>query len=156
MASGQELVADIGPPIMVGPLTIRFLVTGEQSHGSLALFELDVPAGAGLPGPAHLHDGYEETIYGLRGKLVWTVDGESLPREPGEVLCIPRGAVHRFENAGQTDATVLIAVSPAGIGPAYFQEVAAALAASAPGPPDPELMGEIMRRHGLTPVPSAS
>ncbi len=156
MAPDHAPVANVGPQIAVGPLTIRFLVTGEQSHGSLTLFEMDVPAGAGLPGPAHFHDGYEETIYGLRGALVWTVDGQTMAREPGEPLCIPRGAVHRFANSGAQAATVLIAVSPAGIGPAYFQEVAAALAAAAPGPPDPERMGEIMRRHGLTPVPSTS
>ena len=50
--------------IRVGPLAIRFLVEGEASGGSVAVFEFDVPAGARLPG-AHSHDGYEETVYGL-------------------------------------------------------------------------------------------
>ena len=52
--------------IQVGPLAIRFLVEGEASGGSVAVFEFDVPAGAKLP-VAHSHDAYEETIYGLRG-----------------------------------------------------------------------------------------
>jgi hypothetical protein len=50
--------------IKVGEVAIRFLVEAEQSAGSVAVFEFDVPAGAKVP-VAHSHDGYEETIYGL-------------------------------------------------------------------------------------------
>ena len=32
--------------IKVGQMTIRFLVEGEESGGSVAVFEFDVPAGA--------------------------------------------------------------------------------------------------------------
>ena len=52
--------------IKVGEVAIRFLVEGEWSAGSVAVFEFDVPAGARVPVP-HSHDGYEETIYGARG-----------------------------------------------------------------------------------------
>jgi quercetin dioxygenase-like cupin family protein len=140
-------------PIVVGPLTIRFLVTGKDSGGSAALFELGVPAGAGLPGPAHSHDTYEETLYGLGGVLTVTVDGRPIALRPGEAVCIPRGAVHRFANHGDAPALALAVVSSAGIGPAYFQEVAAALAEAGDAPPNPARMGAIMRRHGLTPAP---
>jgi hypothetical protein len=57
-------------------VAIRFLVEGEQSAGAVAVFELDVPAGAGVP-VARSHDGYEETIYGLEGVLTWTIEGAS-------------------------------------------------------------------------------
>ena len=60
--------------IMVGDMAIRFLVEGEQSAGSVAVFEFDVPAGAKVAA-AHSHDGYEETIYGLQGVLTWTIEG---------------------------------------------------------------------------------
>ena len=53
----------------MGEVAIRFLVEGEQSGGSVAVFEFDVPAGAKVP-VAHSHDGYEETIYGLDGAEV--------------------------------------------------------------------------------------
>ena len=62
--------------IRIGPLAIRFVVEGDESRGAVAMFEFDVPAGAKVP-IAHSHDGYEETIYGLEGTLVWTVEGES-------------------------------------------------------------------------------
>ena len=55
----------MGEEIKVGEVGIRFLVEGEQSAGSVAVFEFDVPAGAKAP-VAHSHDGYE-TIYGLEG-----------------------------------------------------------------------------------------
>ncbi|MDE3025165.1 MAG: cupin domain-containing protein, partial [Acidobacteriota bacterium] len=61
--------------IRVGAIAIRFLLEGAQSNGSVAAFEFAVPAGSRVPA-AHSHDGYEETIYGLEGTLVWTVEGE--------------------------------------------------------------------------------
>src|SRR5262245_26572243 len=51
--------------IRLGPLAVRFLVTGEDSNGSAAIFELTVPASQRLAAPAHSHDHYEETIYGI-------------------------------------------------------------------------------------------
>ena len=139
--------------IHIGPLEIRFLVTDEQSSGTVAVFEVVVPAGQRLMGPAHSHDHYEETIYGLHGVLTWTVDGKRIDVEPGQALCIPRGAVHRFDNDGVDDAKVLCVATPAAIGPQYFRDVAEALGAAGGGPPDRSKMMEIMRRHGLTPAP---
>jgi quercetin dioxygenase-like cupin family protein len=137
--------------IKVGSVVIRFLVEGQQSAGSVALFEFDVPAGARVPA-AHSHDGYEETIYGLEGVLTWTVEGAQVDVGPGETVVIPRGAVPRFENTGHFDAKALGIVTPGILGPAYFRDVAAVLDAAAGGPPDLEAMGEVMRRHGLTPA----
>jgi len=137
--------------IRVGEVAVRVLVEGEQSAGSVALFEFDVPAGAKVP-VAHSHDGYEETIYGLAGVLTWTIEGISTDVGPGETLVIPRGAVHRFENAGEADAGALAIVTPGLLGRAYFLEVAAVLAAAAGGPPDLAAVSAVMRRHGLTPV----
>jgi quercetin dioxygenase-like cupin family protein len=136
--------------IRLGPLVIRFLVAGDDSRGSAAVFECIVPAGEKLRAPAHSHDAYEETVYGLEGVLTWTVDGRAIDVAPGQALCIPRGAVHRFDNLGQEDARALMIASPALIGPAYFREVAAATAAG--GPPDPARIADIMRRYGLTPA----
>ena len=122
--------------IKIGQLAIRFLVEGEESGGSVAVFEFDVPAGAKLPA-AHSHDGYEETIYGLEGVLTWTLDGTPIEVGPGEVLCIPRGAVHRFDNTHDDDAKMLAIVTPGILGSDYFREIAAVLEAAAGGPPDP-------------------
>src|SRR3954466_16262685 len=92
--------------IKVGPMAIRFLVEGEQSGGSVAVFEFDVPAGSTLPA-AHSHDGYEETIYGLEGGVAWPGEGNAIEVGPGETLCIPRGAVHQFDTPHETDGKTL-------------------------------------------------
>ena len=134
--------------IKVGGMAIRFLVEGEQSAGSVAVFEFDVPAGAKVAA-AHSHDGYEETIYGLEGVLTWTTEGTPIDIGPGEVLCIPRGAVHQFDNPHVVDAKALAIVTPGVLGPDYFREVAAILDAAAGGPPN---LAAVMRRHGLTPA----
>ena len=138
--------------IRLGPLAVRFLVTGDDSTGSVAAFELAVPSGQHLAAPAHSHDHYEETVYGIAGVLTWTVDGAPIEVGPGQALCIPRGAVHRFDNNGNQDVKALCLVTPAAIGPQYFREVAEAMLATAGGPPDRARMAEIMRRHGLTPT----
>jgi len=137
--------------ITVGQLAIRFLVESEQSAGSVTVFEFDVPAGAKVP-VAHSHDGYEETIYGLDGVLTWTIEGTTTEVRPGDALCIPRGAVHHFDNTGDADARALAIVTPGILGPEYFREVGAVVDAAAGGPPDLEAVGAVMRRHGLTPA----
>jgi quercetin dioxygenase-like cupin family protein len=146
---------DVNPSdeaIRLGPLTVRFLITGDDSGGSAAVFEVGVPAAQRLAAPAHSHDHYEETIYGINGVLTWTVNGKPIDVGPGQALCIPRGTVHQFDNNGSLDAKVLCVVSPAAIGPAYFREARDVIAASAGGPPDSAKMMAIMRAHGLTPA----
>jgi quercetin dioxygenase-like cupin family protein len=139
--------------IRIGPLAVRFLITGDDASGSVALFELTVPATQRLAGPAHSHDHYEETVYGIEGVLTWTVDGKRIDVGPGQALCIPRGAIHRFDNHGTRDVKALCAITPAAIGPQFFRESAGVINAAAGGPPDRVKMIEIMRRHGLTPAP---
>jgi quercetin dioxygenase-like cupin family protein len=134
-------------------MAIRFLVEGEDSGGSVAVFEFDVPAGAKVAA-GHSHDGYEETVYGVAGVLTWTIEGVTTEVGPGEALLIPRGAVHRFDNNGDADARALAVVTPGILGPGYFREVAAVLGAAAGGPPDLAAIGEVMRRHGITPAGS--
>jgi quercetin dioxygenase-like cupin family protein len=136
--------------IRIGDLAIRFLLEGDRSAGSVALFEFDVPAGAKVAA-AHSHDGFEETIYGLDGVLTWTVDGITTDVGPGEALWISRGAVHCFDNTRDVDASALAVVTPGILGPDYFRDVAAIVEAG--GPPDLAAIANVMRRHGLTPAP---
>jgi len=140
--------------INVGQLGVRFLVEGSDSNGSVSVFECHVPASSRMPAP-HSHDGFEETIYGLGGVTTWTIDGTSTEIGAGEAVCVRRGAIHGFENRGSEDATFLAIASPGVFGPDYFHEVGEVLAASAGGPPDLAALGDVMRRHGLTPAPHA-
>jgi quercetin dioxygenase-like cupin family protein len=144
------MAAQAREQIRIGQMTIRFLLQGDESEGAAAVFEFDVPAGSAIQA-AHSHDAYDETIYGLEGVLTWTVEGSAVDVAAGEVIHIPRGAVHRFENAGGDDARALAIVTPGILGPDYFREIAAVIDDAAGGPPDLAAVGAVMRRHGLTP-----
>ena len=65
---------------------------------------------------------------------------------------IPRSAVHHFDNTREVDAKALAIVTPGILGPDFFREIAAGLDAAAEGPPDVAVLGQVMRRHGLTPT----
>lgn len=136
--------------INIGPLEIRFLLTGNDSNGSVSVFELFVPIGQKIPAPAHKNDAYEEILYGIEGILTWTVDGTAIEVGPGQALCIPRGAVHRFDNFGSEDVKQLVVITPAIMGPAYFHEAAEIINAAAGGQTDRAKMTEVFRRHGMT------
>jgi gentisate 1,2-dioxygenase len=117
------------------------------------MFEFTVPAGSRVPVP-HSHDAFDETVYGQSGVGTWTVDGEKVRVETGDVLFIPRGHIHQFENLDNSDARMLSVITPGLLGPAYFYEMAEVI--NAGGPPDVEKLKEIMRRHGLRPAPPAA
>ena len=136
--------------IRIGPIGIRFLLTGHDSGGSASVFEVLVPAGQKLPAPAHKNDAYEEILYGIEGVLTWTVDGTPIAVGPGQALCIPRGAAHRFDNLGGEDVKQLCVITPAIMGPAYFREAADVIGAATGGPPDRAKMMDVFRRHGMT------
>jgi quercetin dioxygenase-like cupin family protein len=155
--NSQALELQVNPAdetIRLGPVAVRFLITGTQAAGSVAVFELLVPNAQRLAAPAHSHDHYEETVYGLEGVLTWTVDGNRIDVGPGQALCIPRGAVHRFDNTGDQDVKALCMITPAAIGPRFFREAAEVINAATGGPPDRARLAEILLRHGLTPAPA--
>ncbi len=136
--------------ITLGPVGVRFLITGDDSKNSVSVFEVRVPVGHKLVAPAHKNNAYEEVLYGIEGVLTWTVDGTPIEVGPGQALCIPRGAVHRFDNLGSEDVKQLCVIAPAIMGPAYFREAAEVIGAAAGGPPDRAKMTEVFRRHGMT------
>ncbi|WP_245328980.1 cupin domain-containing protein [Bradyrhizobium centrolobii] len=43
--------------------------------------------------------------------LTWTVNGKQVDVGPGQALCIPRGAIHRFENHGGQDVRALCVIT---------------------------------------------
>lgn len=137
-------------PIQVGAMTVLFHVDADQSGGSVTVFECVAPAKARMPAP-HSHDDFDETVFGLEGVTSYTVGGERIDLKPGESLFIPRRVIHGFDNQGDVDARFLAIISPGLLGPSYFKEVAEVLGTG--GPPDVEKIGEVMRRHGLTPAP---
>lgn len=138
-----------GDVIRVGQIEIRFRLEAPDTGGHFTLFEGLVPSGARVPIP-HIHETFDETIYGQAGVLSWTVDGQKIDVGPGDVLFIRRGRVHHFDNAGSIDTRILSVITPGVLGPEYFRDVAAVL--NIGGPPDLQRLGAVMQRHGLRPA----
>lgn len=136
--------------IRIGGLELRFLQTREGTEGCLDAFEMVVQPNARMPVP-HYHESWDELAYGLRGTVTFRVEGRDVPIGPGESVFIRRGIVHGFRNDAQEPAACLCVLTPGVLGPGYFREIAAAMSPT----PDPARMAEIMRRHGLVPVPGA-
>jgi quercetin dioxygenase-like cupin family protein len=85
--------------------------------------------------------------------VTFTVEGKDVEIGPGDTVFIRRGVVHRFDNRSGAPARCLCVLTPGVLGPEYFREMAAELAAGTP--PDPARMRTIMERHGLIPVARA-
>ncbi|MCW3474542.1 cupin domain-containing protein [Limobrevibacterium gyesilva] len=137
--------------IRIGGLELRFLHSKEDTGGSLDVFEMTVQPNARMPVP-HYHESWDETVYGLAGVTTWRIDGQDVAVGPGQTVFIKRGVVHGFRNGTQEPGTCLCILSPGALGPAYFRDMAALLAA---GAPDLAKMKETMLRYGLVPVPTA-
>lgn len=58
--------------------------------------------------------------------------------------------MHRFDNLGNEDVKQLAVISPAIMGPAYFREAAEVISAATEGPPTPQTIMDLFRRHGMT------
>ncbi len=63
--------------IRLGGIVLRFLVDGTVSGSGVTMFEMTVAPGAGMPVPHH-HVGFDETGYGVSGRLKFTLEGETL------------------------------------------------------------------------------
>jgi quercetin dioxygenase-like cupin family protein len=135
--------------IHLGGVHLRFLIDGPSTGAPLTLFEMSVEPGARVP-LAHHHEGFDETGYGLSGRLRMTVAGKAFDLTAGESVHIPRGVVHGFENPHSETARALFIITPGIFGAPFFRELAALLAGG--GPPDPKAIGAIMLRHGLVPA----
>jgi len=136
--------------IRVGQTEITFLLEGKDTDGRLAMFEFTVPAGAKVP-LAHSHERNDETVYGIEGVITFTVNGTRHDVGPGETFFIPRGAVHGYNNFGQTRTKALTIVTPALLSPEFFKEIAALV--NVVGPPDMEKIKVVYSKYGLKLAP---
>jgi quercetin dioxygenase-like cupin family protein len=136
---------------------VAVLLTGEQTGGKLFMAEATVPPGCGnLP---HIHDREDETFYLHQGTLSIQVGDKALLASPGDVVQLPRGVMHCFQNTGNVNAKFLIVAAPAGL-EKFFEEgfYPAVDWPNAMPPMNDEFMGRVMTaaaKCGLTFLPPA-
>jgi quercetin dioxygenase-like cupin family protein len=128
-----------------------FLVTSEESAGSM--FALDCLVGAGGGPPPHRHLAEDELFTILAGAIEFTTGDETRTVRAGESVFVPRGTRHAYVNAGDADARMVAVYSPAGM-EGWFREVCTPVtdASAAPPPVTPELIARMMEagpRHSV-------
>jgi len=134
----------------LGGLGVRFMIPGADSAGGFSLVEHPLQPRA-LAAPLHRHsreDEYSVVVSGQVGALL----GEGVVvGKPGDVIWKPRGQWHTFWNAGDTQASLLEIISPAGF-ERYFAELMETFGNNRP---QPEKIGPIAARYGLELDPSS-
>ena len=90
---------------------VDFLNESKDTNNEYCEFRCSIKSASRTPMP-HYHQGFDETVYGEKGIVIWTVNGKTKNVGPGETLFIPRGAVHMFENKSDQTVEVLCRTTP--------------------------------------------
>jgi quercetin dioxygenase-like cupin family protein len=91
---------------------IVFRKTAADTDGELLAFELFLDPDGHVPG-AHVHPEQEERFEVVKGTMKFRRGLETVVARAGDTVVVPPGTVHRFENAGEEPAHVLVEVRPA-------------------------------------------
>ena len=134
---------EVEPLVFPNAITLKILLSGKQSNGSLVIFEDIVEPGVGPP--RHIHHHQDETFFFLEGKFIAEVGGELMHFQPGDVAFIPQGTVHAFKNVGEKPGRLRYVFSPAQTIEAMFLEFYEALQE---GDLSMETMTKICTKHG--------
>jgi quercetin dioxygenase-like cupin family protein len=97
-----------------------FLVTGEESGGSM--FALDCRVGAGGGPPPHRHLAEDELFTIVEGSITFTAGDETRVVSAGQSVFVPRGTCHAYRNDEDDPARMIAVYSPAGM-EGWFREV---------------------------------
>jgi quercetin dioxygenase-like cupin family protein len=101
--------------ILVNPTSgerFVFHETAGDTGGRLLSFELEVAPGGRVPG-AHVHPTQEERFDVVSGTMRFRKGLRTVTAEAGDSVVVPPGTAHRFANAGDEPARVLVRVTPA-------------------------------------------
>ena len=97
-------------------------VRPEHTGGAFAVFEENVPEGAGPP--LHVHAKEHETFTVLEGRIRFRAGEEEFVAAPGDIVVIPPGTPHTFQGKGPGLARALVQLTP-GAAAGFFEAVAA-------------------------------
>ena len=128
----------------LGGLGVRFMVSGDESGGRFSLVEHPLAPRA-LAAPMHRHTREDEYSFIVTGRVGADLGGRVVFGQPGDLIFKPRAQWHTFWNAGDTEASLLEIISPAGF-ERYFEEL---IDLFTDGTPKPELIGAVAARDGL-------
>ena len=83
-------------------------VSGEiGSRVTVRIAEIAVPQPGDKPRGPHLHHGFEECIYLLKGQGTTCAESGEIPIKPGDIILIPAGEKHMTRNTGSEPLVLL-------------------------------------------------
>ena len=90
---------------------IVFQKTAADTDGELLAFELFLDPDGHVPG-AHVHPVQEERFEVVKGTMKFQKGLKTIVARAGDTVVVPPGTIHRFTNAGDGPAHVLVEVRP--------------------------------------------
>ncbi len=132
--------------------TAQIKLSGEQTNGSMVVALSSTPPGGGPP--PHRHHNEDEMFLVVEGCIRYFANGQwTEPLKPGSIVYTPRGAVHTFQNVGETPCRQWIIVTPSGFEQFFSKSAEVFAAVGAGGPPDMFRILAISDEYGIEFVP---
>jgi quercetin dioxygenase-like cupin family protein len=125
---------------------VDFKFWGDDTGGAISVVEH--PFAPGVLVPPHIHTREDEYSIVIEGEIGFRSGDKEVTLGPGGYITKPRNELHAMWNAGPAPARMIEIISPAGF--ERFFEDAAELFISANGAPDPQAVGSLAERYGLS------
>jgi quercetin dioxygenase-like cupin family protein len=128
-------------------------VTADQTNNAYAIFEAELPPGAGVPAQRGRDD---LVLYVLEGELVLAVDWREHRAPAGACAFVPRGTPHAYRNAGRRPARALLVHAPGAARADLYAALDAWGRGGGPGggPPDVRVLPAIFGAFGAELLPA--
>ena len=121
LLSPRVLEPDQGMRLQSGPgRDLVFKLTGDETHGLLEYFIVEVAPHGGPP--LHVHHFQHETIHVIHGTFKVRIGDECHHLEQGAFAFLPKGLPHAFLNLTAEPAEVLVTYVPGG-GHRFYEEL---------------------------------
>ncbi|MFN8485346.1 MAG: cupin domain-containing protein [Anaerolineae bacterium] len=134
-----------------------FKVTAAETGGAYSMME--IVSGPQLGVPPHMNE-QDETHMVAEGTYGFVLGDQQLVLNAGDLVFVPRGVAHGFQNIGETVGRILFIASPGGPGERFVEELAVGLAgkgiADAADPAVVQRIVEIGAKYGVTMAPPAA
>jgi mannose-6-phosphate isomerase-like protein (cupin superfamily) len=91
---------------------ITFRKTAADTNGELLSFDLELSPDGHVPGK-HVHPQQEERFEVVSGTMRFRMGRKTVVAEAGDVVVVPPGTAHKFDNGAADTAVVRVEVRPA-------------------------------------------
>jgi len=134
---------DQGRIYPTGEGALTFKISAEQTGGVFAFGYATTEPGGGPP--IHTHTQEDELFIIIEGTFEFTVKGDKVIANAGDVIFSPRGTQHTFKNIGETEGKSYLVVT-GGNFEKFYERYAAEIAS---GNPDFQKLVGIAEEHGI-------